>query len=207
MYTSATLPFNGRRFPFGPRILTSLSFALLTLLFASSLRAATPRIGDVAPDFTLSTLNGNPVKLSALPPSNHTVIVLLRGWPGYQCPFCTTQVYEYMGHAADFSAQNVQVILIYPGPSDALQVHAQEFLKDKPLPGSVVFLLDQNYEFTNRYSLRWDAKEETAYPSTFVLDRNHVVRFAQVSHEHGDRISAAAVLRFLNQPTAASSHE
>jgi len=179
--------------------------AALTLMLTAPLFAATPEIGEVAPDFTLNTLTKQAVKLSALPPAEHTVVVLLRGWPGYQCPFCTTQVYEYMGHAADFSARHTQVILIYPGPSEDLQAHAEEFLRDKPLPANLLFLLDPDYAFTNRYSLRWEGKEETAYPSTFVLDRDRVVRFAHVSREHGDRISAAAVLRFLDQSMGASA--
>lgn len=206
MSISQTLPFRPQRPRAPARKFSSLRWAL-PLLLATCLRAATPTVGNVAPDFALNTLSGHQVKLSALPTADHTVLVLLRGWPGYQCPFCTTQVYEYMGHAADFLAKNVQVILIYPGPSDALQAHAQEFLQDKPLPDNVMFLLDPNYEFTNRYSLRWAGKDETAYPSTFVLDRNHVVRFAHVSREHGDRISAAAVLRFLNQPMGAATRE
>jgi peroxiredoxin len=66
-----------------------------------------------------------------------------------------------------------------------------------------MFLVDPNYQFANRYSLRWSGKGETVYPSTFVLDRDRIIRFAHVSHEHGDRISAAAVLRFLEKPMAA----
>lgn len=197
MHPSAILPSSAGRFRSAARIFTACC-ALLTLLLAPRLSAATPTVGETAPDFTLNTLTGRSVKLSALPAKGQTVLVLLRGWPGYQCPFCTTQVYEYMGHAADFAARGVQVILIYPGPSEALQAHAEEFLKDKPLPENIVFLLDPNYEFTNRYSLRWEGQAETAYPSTFVLDRTRVVRFAHVSREHGDRISAAAVLRFLD---------
>jgi hypothetical protein len=87
--------------------------------------------------------------------------------------------------------------MVYPGPSEALQAHAQEFLKDKRWPEGFVFLIDPNYDFSNRYMLRWAAKDETVYPSTFVLDHNRKVRFVHVSHEHGDRIGAAAVLRFL----------
>lgn len=205
MYSSTLRSLSGNTFWSAARFLAASCCAALALLCSPQLTAATPTVGDSAPDFTLNTLTGHSVKLSTLPPTEHTVLVLLRGWPGYQCPFCTTQVYEYMGHAADFLAKNVQVILIYPGPSEELQAHAQEFLQDKPLPENIIFLLDPNYEFTNGYSLRWNGKGETAYPSTFVLDRDRIVRFAHVSREHGDRISAAAVLRFLDQSMLTSS--
>ncbi len=178
-----------------------LLWALSLLTVAVSLQAAPPAVGDTAPDFTLKTLSGESVTLSGFTSADNIVLVVLRGWPGYQCPFCSLQVHEYIGHAADFSASKTRVILVYPGPSDEMQAHAQDFLKDKPLLEDIVFLVDPNYDFVNRYALRWSAKNETAYPSTFVLDGNRTVKFAHVSQEHGDRISAAAVLRFLRDRT------
>jgi alkyl hydroperoxide reductase subunit AhpC len=57
--------------------------------------------------------------------------------------------------------------------------------------------LDPDYTFTLRYGLRWDAPRETAYPSTFVIDRGGVVRFALVSRTHDGRAPAADVLAVL----------
>ena len=57
--------------------------------------------------------------------------------------------------------------------------------------------LDPDYKFTNAYHLRWDAKAETAYPSTFVIDAERKVQFAKVSKSHGDRASADEVLEAL----------
>lgn len=207
MNTSSTLPRLAHSLRSAVRPVTILLRAVLLLACAAQLRAATPAVGETAPDFTLKTLSGESVKLSGFTSAANIVLVALRGWPGYQCPFCTTQVYEYISHAADFSGKNVQVILVYPGPSEMLQAHAQEFLKDKPLPEPIVFLVDPNYEFANRYALRWKADDETVYPSTFVMDHNRMIRFAHVSHEHGDRTSAAAVLRFLDGSMASAQGE
>lgn len=49
------------------------------------------------------------------------------------------------------------------------------------------------------YGLRWDAPDETAYPSTFVIDETRSVRFAKVSRTHGGRTKAAAVLAEVKQ--------
>jgi hypothetical protein len=35
---------------------------------------------------------------------------------------------------------------------------------------------------------------ETAYPSTFVLDKKGIISFEKISHSHGDRLSAQAAL-------------
>jgi len=60
-----------------------------------------------------------------------------------------------------------------------------------------VFPLDPDYAFTNRYGLRWEAKNETAYPSTFSIGRDGWVTFSKVSKTHGGRTTAAEVLARL----------
>jgi hypothetical protein len=51
---------------------------------------------------------------------------------------------------------------------------------------------------TNLYGLRWDAPHETAYPSTFILDKKRTVLFEKISHSHGDRLSAQDALDHLS---------
>jgi hypothetical protein len=53
--------------------------------------------------------------------------------------------------------------------------------------------------FTRTYGLRWDAPNETAYPSTFVLDGRGNITFARTSQSHGDRVPVADVLEALAQ--------
>lgn len=159
--------------------------------------AATPQVGDLAPNFSLQTLDGKAIVLKALSAQRPVLLVVLRGWPGYQCPICSRQVNDYIGRAADFAAQGVQVLMVYPGPTDQLKAHAGEFLANRQWPADFLYVLDPDYAFTNAYGLRWAAPKETAYPSTFVLDRDGRVRFAHVSKSHGDRVSAETALEAL----------
>lgn len=159
--------------------------------------AEAPQAGGLAPDFTLETLDGRSIELKQLAAKRPIVLVVLRGWPGYQCPICTRQVNEFVSREADFARSGAQVLMVYPGPADDLKVHAQEFLQDKQWPADFLFVLDPDYAFTNAYALRWDAPGETAYPSTFVIDRGGRIRFAHISHTHGDRISAQSALEAL----------
>ncbi|HEY1111674.1 MAG TPA: peroxiredoxin family protein [Opitutaceae bacterium] len=174
------------------------SFSLwLLLALASVARAATPGAGDTAPAFALRTLEGKTVELATLAGETRVVLVVLRGFPGYQCPLCTKQVGEFAARAKDFAAKGARVVMVYPGPADQLQRRAGEFLKDKAWPADFVFLLDPDYTFTNAYELRWEAKNETAYPSTFVIGRDGKVQWAKVSKTHGGRSTAAEVLAKL----------
>ncbi len=157
-----------------------------------------PHVGDLAPAFSLRTLDDKIVELDALASKQPVVLVVLRGWPGYQCPICTRQVHDYVTRAAEFAAKGARVIMVYPGPAKELKTHAKEFLANKEWPRDFLYVLDPDYAFTNAYGLRWDAEKETAYPSTFIIDRTRRVRFAHVSKSHGNRLSARDALAQLD---------
>ena len=188
-----------------------LAFAC-ALSFGASAFGQTPAVGAKAPDFTLSTPTGKAVTLSTEQKGHDLVLVILRGFPGYQCPYCVKQVHDFVEHASDFKAKNTRVLLVYPGPpairgilslsTKDLDQHAKEFLeKQADLPSNVVLVTDPDYEVTNLYGLRWDAPHETAYPSTFVLDKQGMVVFEKISHSHGDRTTAQDILDQLPSNT------
>ena len=157
----------------------------------------TPAVGQRAPDFALTALDGSTVRLSEQTAHGPVVLVVLRGWPTYQCPFCTRQFGEFLAHGSDLEATGARVLFVYPGPADGLKDHAQALVADRPLPGNFRILVDPDYRFTQAYGLRWEAPKETAYPSTFVLDARGNVTFARTSRAHGDRVPVADVLTAL----------
>lgn len=181
-------------------MISSLRTALFLSISLASVHltaAAPPAIGDKAPEFTLSNMQGAKMKLSGFSAKSPVVLVVLRGYPGYQCPYCTRQVQEFVANAEGFKKQGVNVVFIYPGPPDDLQSKAAESAAGKQLPENFTLLLDPGYEFTNLYNLRWDAPKETAYPSTFLIDREGKIFFAKISNAHGGRTSAAEILDAL----------
>ena len=135
--------------------------------------------------------------MSRLQQSGPVVLLVLRGFPGYQCPICNTQVGQFLNRAKELQEAKASVVLVYPGPADGLKEHAAEFIRGKTLPDNFYFLVDPDYSFTNAYRLRWDAKRETAYPSTFVIAKDGQIKFAKVSMTHGGRASVEDVLQAL----------
>jgi thioredoxin-dependent peroxiredoxin len=182
-------------------ILRSLRNALMLLcivLAVGSALAQTPAVGAKAPDFTLDTPTGKTISLATERAKGTTVLVLLRGFPGYQCPYCVRQVHDFVEHSADFADKKVNVLFVYPGPPADLDQHAKEFLtKQSDLPPNIKLVIDPDYKMTNLYGLRWDAPHETAYPSTFILDKSGNVLFEKISRSHGDRTSAEDILAQL----------
>ena len=172
------------------------------LIFASQVAASVatvPKIGDRAPDFTLAQIDGKKLTLSSELKSGPVVLIVGRGWVGYQCPFCNRQFGDFLKAASDIEAAGARVVWVYPGPTDDVQKRAEEFTAGKAFPSNFRFVLDPNYAFTTSYDLRWTAPQETAYPSTFVIDRTGIVRYALVSKSHGGRATAADVVAELRK--------
>ncbi len=164
-----------------------------------SAQATPPKVGDKAPDFTLAQIDGRKLTLSTELGAGPVVLIVGRGWVGYQCPFCNRQFNDFVKAAKEVEAAGARVIWVYPGATEGVQDRASEFAKDRTFPPNFRFVLDPGYAFTVRYGLRWDAPTESAYPSTFVLDRQGIVRYALVSKTHDGRATAADVLAELKK--------
>jgi peroxiredoxin Q/BCP len=161
---------------------------------------AFPKVGDVAENFELTSVTEDKVTLKDRLANGPVVLVVLRGYPGYQCPACHQQVAELIRSAEALRKSGAQVLLVYPGASEGLSVRAREFLGKGEIPKEFTLLPDPDYKFTNAYGLRWNAPQETAYPATFVLEKETgKIAFAQVSKQHGGRAKTADVLKALGK--------
>lgn len=158
-----------------------------------------PKIGDVAKDFELTDENGKIVSLKQISSKHPTVLLVLRGWPGYQCPVCSRQVGDFLAKKMELEKADAHVILVYPGPANKLSDHAKEFVAHGKweFPPNFHYVTDPEYKFTNDWGLRWEADRETAYPSTFVIGKDQKILWALTSTTHGGRAAAATVLEEL----------
>jgi peroxiredoxin len=158
-----------------------------------------PKVGEAAPDFELADLDGNTVSLKTLAAEKPVVLLVLRGWPGYQCPICSRQVGDFLAKKGELDKHGAAIVLVYPGPADSLTDRAKEF-EDQgkwELPANFHYVTDPDYKFTDAWGLRWEAARETAYPSTFIIGKDQKIKFAKTSTTHGDRAAAATVLEEL----------
>lgn len=181
---------------FVPRISFGLTLAACLALPAIA-AAQPPAVGDLAANFTLKSPGSEAVELKKLLEQGPVVLVVLRGYPGYQCPLCTRQVAQFLGKAEDFRAAGARLVFVYPGPAQQLTIRAKEFLGERKLPGNATLVLDPDYSFTRAYRLRWDAPRETAYPSTFVIQPDGKISYAVISQSHAGRSDVDNVLKAL----------
>ncbi len=153
--------------------------------------------GDNAVAFKGVDWEGQPFEFEPGKSGRWTVLVFLRGYPGYQCPLCSRQVAELIRKAEELSTARGDVVLVYPGVAKDLTVKAKEFVADNSLPANFKLIVDSDYQIVRTYKLRWEAPRETAYPATLVIDPTGVVRFTKISETHGDRAEFKDVLNAL----------
>jgi len=135
--------------------------SLFVLLILGSLL---PRIGfaaepNVAPDFTLESISGDPVTLSDVATEQPVVLLFWATW----CPYCKA----LMPH--------IQSIRLEHG--DAVRVLAVHFRDDKGDPAA--FIENAGYDFTVLRDGNETAKlyEVWGTPGLLVIDRNQRIRF------------------------------
>lgn len=131
-------------------------------------------VGDIAPDFTLSTATGDPLTLSELR-GDHVVVYF---YPAAGTPGCTTQACDFRDSLASLQSHGYRVVGVSPDSPASLA----KFARDHDLTFPLV------YDPEHRTMEQWGAwGEKTFYGkvvtgvirSTVVLDRDGTVQLAQ----------------------------
>ncbi len=124
-------------------------------------RVPAPQVGFLAPDFTLSTLDGGSVSLHDL----RGQVVVLNFWASW-CPPCRAEMPALARVAQTYAPQGVTVLAVHATASDSPQA-ARRFLDELGLHLPVA--LDTDGRVVQAYRL-------SAFPTTFFVDPQGVIR-------------------------------
>lgn len=168
---------------------------------ASRVDAAEPlAVGAKAINFELPIVGHDDyLELKEAYKQGPVVVVVLRGYPGYQCPRCRGQFSGIVNRAKAFSKTAARVIVVYPGDGPQLARRAQAFLGSRRLIEPIVIVRDDAMEMVTQWGLRWDSPRETAYPATYVIDKNGRVAWSKVSRSHADRATTEEIITALRK--------
>jgi peroxiredoxin len=157
-------------------------------------------VGDRAIDFELPIVGGEGlISLSDEYKKGGVVVIVLRGYPGYPCPMCAQQLGSLANRAQTLAQETHRVILVYPGEKTSLEKHAKRFMGSRRLRDPLVVVRDDGMKMVERWGLRWNTRKETAYPATYIIDRNGQVRWKKISKTHAGRSSVQEILRELRK--------
>ncbi|RRJ65139.1 TlpA family protein disulfide reductase [Paenibacillus oralis] len=118
--------------------------------------------GQLAPDFTLMDLEGNPVKLSDFKGKR----VLLNFWATW-CPPCRVEMPHMQKFYEDYESEDVVILGVNMTLTEENPDGVQNFVKDEQLTFPIV--LDKEGDALQTYQV-------IAYPTTYLLDSTGVIR-------------------------------
>ncbi len=159
---------------------------------------AQQKVGDRVHDFELPIVGSKDLlQLSEEYRQGPVVVVVLRGDPGYQCQLCVRQLASLSNRSTAIKPLASRIILVYPGDSSDLEQRAKRFKGSRRLPEPLVIVRDDQMKMVRQWGLRWDKHHETAYPATYVIDRNGDIRWKKVSRSHAGRSTVEEILKEL----------
>ncbi|MEO7659954.1 MAG: peroxiredoxin family protein [Pyrinomonadaceae bacterium] len=173
---------------------TKFLFLSLILLIAGSavfgqekiktMRANTEpvRVGEIAPDFTLTDADGKTVQLSRI--KSPAVLVFYRG---YWCPYCLRQLAELRSLMTPKDKTPLYAISI--DPADKLKVTREKIAKDGKGEINFPLLSDPGHKTIDAYGVFDPAYtgqrfEGIPHPAVYILDKNRKVVYSKVEPDY-----------------------
>lgn len=134
-----------------------------------------------------------PLDLDELRGRRNVLLVVLRGFGGQVCVYCTAQLKALGKERARLEALDTEVCLVYPGPRGGLDAFLEAWeltfgAGEKP---AWSMLYDADLELVDALGIR----DNVAVPSCLLLDKQGLVRWSHVGKDHADRPSALEILR------------
>jgi hypothetical protein len=185
----------------------ALAFISIVCCVPASVQAKSPskplQVGDKAPDFDLPIQGEDRyLSLSELVEDGPVVVIVLRGYPGYQCAFCTSQLGAMINRAKKLSSvlgdKPNRLVFVYPGAEAGLEGRAMRFLGSRQLPDPMVLVRDPGMGMISEWGLRWGKRRETAYPAAYLIGPGRQVKWAKISDSHAGRATVEDIVRAFN---------
>lgn len=146
----------------------------------------------------LTTADGNSIDLNQFVGKSKLVFVVLRGYNGSICPFCSAQTQRLVNRYEDIKRLGAEVIVAYPIKSQD-DIEQASVLVQKSTYGKTInslpftFAVDVNLQVVDQLGIRADLSK----PATYILDKEGKVRFAYVGERISDRPSVDEILTQL----------
>jgi len=173
--------------------------------------ARAPKVGDRAPGFTLPDQLGRQVSLASELEQGPVVLIFYRGeW----CPYCNLMLRTYGLRAAEFSERGARLVAVSPQTPDNSLTMSEKNGLEFPV------LSDERGDVIGAYGLKYDVEGHSRelfeaigndlakvngeggwiLPAlaVFVIDREAIVRFAEVNGDYTQRVEPEEALAALD---------
>ena len=160
-----------------------------------------PRVGQSLPYTRFIAGDGQVVDLAQATDRRYSLLVFMRGYPGYVCPFCTQQTAVLLKRHDEIVATQTKLFIVFPGPAETIPkflAAVRDYLgKGNRGEPAVPLLMDVDLQAVDALGIR----HQLAYPSTFVVDATGKLVFVYVGKTPSDRPPLDDILRILKNWT------
>ncbi|MBR9861559.1 AhpC/TSA family protein [bacterium] len=166
-------------------------------------------VGDTAIDFTLTNANGKEVNLYELLKNGPVVLTWYRGgW----CPYCNITLRRLQEELPNFKEQGAQLVALTPELPDRSLSTKEKLDLEFHVLSDVANVVARKYgivfdltpevavayqESFGLHEYNGDETNELPLAATYVIDENHVIRYAFVDAEYRNRAEPKAILEAL----------
>jgi peroxiredoxin len=141
--------------------------------------------------------DGKVVELTEAADSKQSMLVFMRGFSGFICPYCTRQTAELVKRHDEILATNTELHVVYPGPAETIPEFldaVRAYMKSEPdAESSLSVLMDVDLKAVDALGIR----QNLSQPCTFVLDADGRLVYEYKGNSPADRPSLDEVLRVL----------
>lgn len=145
------------------------------------------KVGDTAPDFTLTSHKGESVTLSEAVKKAPVVLVFYRG---YWCPFCAAQLADLRGLVRENETTQLFAVSIDTGVQSGDLVRKIE--KDRKSNVNYLLLSDSGAKVIDAYSIRdprygGEKVDGVPYPTVYVINKERKIAWARLDKDYKRR--------------------
>lgn len=150
--------------------------------------------GKPLPFQVMKGIDGQDVDLTQYHGKKRVMLVVLRGFLGEVCCYCVAQTKALAQSRERLEQLGVEVLVIYPGAKENEESFEQAYRMtfNEGGPPYRVFY-DPDLELVGKLGIAGDL----AFPSTFLIDAQGVVRFAYVGEHRADRPAAKKLIQII----------
>lgn len=145
-------------------------------------------VGKLLPQQRFLASTGRVIDLSA--PARPTVVVILRGFSGQVCVYCATQTTAISNSMERFRSAGVDVLVVYPGPTESVPVFVEAVKSLRQDPPPMPIGLDVSLLLVRGLGI----EDNLARPTSLIVDRGGVIRYAYLGKTGADRPSVDDLL-------------
>ena len=151
----------------------------------------TDLIGKMLPQTRLLSANGDVIDLADSQGKEKVVVVVLRGFSGQVCLYCSTQTAALIDSLPRFVAKGARVVLVYPGTAEAVPQFIQAVRTlGREVPPDITVAIDPDLNMVRGLGI----EDAMAKPTSIILNKQGAVAWIYVGANMTDRPAVDTLL-------------